>query len=166
MVFDYYYRLSRKNQAVYDRSDAITAVRLPDAEPLKNRVADLRQALVAEDKKGAQTSCQSLATGMSERFKVSATRIKVLAARPHDDYGELQGLYESEAGEVTITLWMRTARRRKVVAFRTFLRTFLHEFCHHLDYECFKLADSFHTEGFYKRESSLFHQLVDTDAKD
>ena len=26
--------------------------------------------------------------------------------------------------------------------------------------EQLKLADSFHTEGFYKRESSLFHQLA------
>jgi len=50
-----------------------------------------------------------------------------------------------------------------VVAFRTFLRTLLHEFCHHLDYECYKLHDSFHTEGFYKRESSLLKQLLPAD---
>jgi hypothetical protein len=47
-----------------------------------------------------------------------------------------------------------------VVAFRSFLRTLLHELCHHLDYELFKMEETFHTEGFYKRESSLFHQLV------
>ena len=45
--------------------------------------------------------------------------------------------------------------------FRTFLRTLLHELCHHLDYELLDLDDSFHTEGFFKRESSLFKQLVD-----
>jgi hypothetical protein len=86
----------------------------------------------------------------------------VLAARPHDNYGELHGTYEPRYGTAPakITLWMRTARQKRVVAFRTFLRTFLHEFCHHLDYELFKLADSFHTEGFFKRESSLFHQLL------
>lgn len=56
---------------------------------------------------------------------------------------------------------MRTARQRRVVAFRTFLRTLLHELCHHLDYQLLRLPDSFHTEGFYKRESSLFHQLMD-----
>jgi hypothetical protein len=55
---------------------------------------------------------------------------------------------------------MRTAKHRRVVAFRTFLRTLLHELCHHLDYELFGLDESFHTQGFYKRESSLFHQLV------
>jgi hypothetical protein len=55
---------------------------------------------------------------------------------------------------------MRTARRKRVVAFRTFLRTLLHELGHHLDYELLDLADSFHTEGFFQRESSLFKQLV------
>jgi hypothetical protein len=29
-----------------------------------------------------------------------------------------------------------------------------------LDYRYLRLADSFHTQGFYQRESSLFHQLV------
>lgn len=36
----------------------------------------------------------------------------------------------------------------------------LHEMGHHVDYERLELADSFHTEGFFRRESSLFHQLV------
>ena len=36
----------------------------------------------------------------------------------------------------------------------------LHELCHHLDYELLDLEESFHTEGFYKRESNLFHQLM------
>jgi hypothetical protein len=28
------------------------------------------------------------------------------------------------------------------------------------DAKLYKLEETFHTEGFYKRESSLFHQLV------
>jgi uncharacterized damage-inducible protein DinB len=55
---------------------------------------------------------------------------------------------------------MRTARQQRVVAFRTYLRTLLHEVGHHLDYTLLGLADSFHTQGFYQRESHLFHQLV------
>jgi hypothetical protein len=60
---------------------------------------------------------------------------------------------------------MRTVHYRRVVAFRTFLRTLLHEVCHHLDYRHLKLAESFHTEGFFKRESSLFRQLTGTGAE-
>ncbi len=55
---------------------------------------------------------------------------------------------------------MRTAARRDVVAFKTFLRTLVHELCHHLDYELYKLPETFHTEGFYKRESTLANALL------
>jgi len=36
----------------------------------------------------------------------------------------------------------------------------VHEVGHHLDYEHFKLEETFHTEGFYKRESSLANALL------
>src|SRR5262249_59706355 len=94
---------------------------------------------------------------------VPPVRVKVLAARPHARWGELHGLYESAARQGNapiITLWMRTARQKRVVAFRTFLRTLLHEMGHHLDYTLLRLEDSLHTQGFYQRESHLFHQLV------
>jgi hypothetical protein len=55
---------------------------------------------------------------------------------------------------------MRTAKQQRVVAFRTFLRTLLHEMCHHIDYTLYGLAESFHTEGFFRRESSLVRQLT------
>ena len=81
--------------------------------------------------------------------------------RPSRDWGELHGLYTQDADEVArIRVWMRTARKANVVAFRTFLRTLLHELCHHLDFEVLGLDRSFHTEGFFRRESSLFRQLV------
>ena len=90
-----------------------------------------------------------------------AVRVEVLAARPHARWGELHGLYTATRGRAPkIQLWMRTAKQRRVVAFRTYLRTLLHEVGHHIDYTFLRLADSYHTEGFYKRESSLFHQLV------
>jgi DinB superfamily len=88
-------------------------------------------------------------------------RVEVLAARPHARWGELHGLYTAERGKrPKIQLWMRTAKQKRVVAFRTYLRTLLHEVGHHLDYTVLRLEESYHTEGFYKRESSLFHQLV------
>ena len=58
-----------------------------------------------------------------------------------------------------ITAWMRTGSNAKIVKFRTFLRTLLHELVHHLDYDLYALADSFHTEGFFKRESVLMRAL-------
>ena len=49
-----------------------------------------------------------------------------------------------------------------MVAFKSFLRTVVHEFAHHLDYEHYKLPETFHTEGFYRRESSLANALLAT----
>jgi hypothetical protein len=48
---------------------------------------------------------------------------------------------------------MRTAQRRQVVAFKSFLRTIVHELAHHLDYELFAL-------GFYKREPTISNALL------
>jgi hypothetical protein len=76
----------------------------------------------------------------------------------------LHGLYEPEDARRRITVWMRTAARKEVVAFKTFLRTLVHEVCHHLDYELFKLEETFHTEGFYKRESTLVAALLAQEA--
>ena len=97
----------------------------------------------------------------ADLLEVSPVEVKVLAVRPSLRYGELHGLYTHDPKHPPrIQVWMRTAHHRRVVAFRTFLRTLLHEVGHHLDYTHLKLADSFHTEGFFKRESSLFYQLV------
>jgi len=90
-------------------------------------------------------------------------RVKVLTVRPSGNWGELHGLYEPEedGASALITVWMRTVARKQVVAFRTFLRTLLHELCHHLDYELYRFPETFHTQGFYRRESNLMAELAD-----
>jgi hypothetical protein len=165
MPFAYYDRLSKRQQAIYDRSDSIVQIRLPEPEALRSLVPPLAEALAREDRESTELACQRLLNGLTRELRVVPARVEVLTVRPHAHWGELHGLYtEGRAGRSPrITLWMRTARRRRVVAFRTFLRTLLHELCHHLDYRLLRLADSFHTQGFYKRESSLFHQLVGSD---
>ncbi|HET7342771.1 MAG TPA: DinB family protein [Methylomirabilota bacterium] len=108
-----------------------------------------------------QRATDRLIRGLTDALGVTPVKVQVLAARPHAKWGELHGLYTAERGKTpTIQLWMRTAKQRRVVAFRTYLRTLLHEVGHHLDYTLLRLRDSYHTEGFYKRESSLFRQLV------
>ena len=162
MAFAYYDRLTRAQQRIYRQSDGITSLRLAQPASLRPAVEALAAARAREDRAAIQEAADRLYNALAGAFGAPPCRVDVLAARPHGRWGELQGLYETaERGRPPkVTLWMRTARRRRVVAFRTFLRTLLHELCHHLDYEHLRLADSFHTEGFYKRESSLFHQLV------
>jgi hypothetical protein len=161
VTFAYYARLSRAQQAIYRQSDAIGEVRLPRPELLHPLVEDLAAALAAESRRDTQATSERLLRGLIHELGMPPVEVEVLAARPHRRWGELHGLYTNERGRLPkIQLWMRTAKQRRVVAFRTYLRTLLHELGHHIDYTKLRLRDSFHTEGFYKRESSLFHQLV------
>jgi len=161
MVFAYYNRLTAAQKRIYRKSDEITAVPLPEEQELTPLVSELERSLISEDRQKSEDICRSVIDQIVARLSVPRLRVSVLAVRPSASWGELHGLYEPAEGRASakITLWMRTAKHRRVVAFRSFFRTLLHELCHHLDYELFLLAESFHTEGFYKRESSLFHQL-------
>ena len=161
MPFEYYARLSARNQRIYRQSDAIPQVVLPRADLLFPFVDLMREALAQDRRPEVEAAAGHLVLGMTEMLEVVPVQVRVLAARPSLRYGELHGLYTNDPPRPPhIQVWMRTARHRRVVAFRTFLRTLLHEVGHHLDYTHLKLADSFHTEGFFKRESSLFSQLV------
>ena len=124
-------------------------------------VSAIRDGLIREDRSEVQSGCQSLLDALVAGYRVPPVQVRVLARRPSGDYGELHGLYEpsEESPPARITVWMRTVQRKQVVAFRSFLRTLVHEFLHHLDYEHYKLPETFHTEGFYKRESSLAKAL-------
>lgn len=162
MVFSYYSRLSRAQQRIYRRSDEIGSIRLPAITTFSLLVQRLAEALEGGERRNIEAACQELAAAITASLKVDSVRVEVMAVRPSRSWGELHGLYDPKQSRrpAKITVWMRTAQRRKIVAFKTFLRTLLHELCHHLDYELLKLTDSFHTEGFYRRESSLLYQLA------
>jgi len=162
MPFAYYDRLSPARKQIYRRSDAIEPLPLPPGVAPRAEVAGVRAALAAGNRAAAQRHCQRIVDALTSGYHVPPIRVRVLAQRPSDDYGELHGLYEPIDGRTParITVWMRTARRRQVVAFRSFLRTLCHEVGHHLDYELFALEETFHTEGFYKRESGLANALL------
>ena len=162
MPFAYYNRLSATQQRIYRTSDAIESVAPPPSLSVGGDMRAIRAALATDDPRAAQRACQRIADALTAGYRVPPLRIRVLAQRPSDDYGELHGLYEPAEGaaKATISVWMRTARRRQVVAFKSFVRTVSHEVCHHLDYELYKLPETFHTEGFYKRESTLANALL------
>ncbi len=160
MPFAYYQRLSAHQKNTYRKSDGIEQVELESTKDFETLVDALARSLQAENQPTTQRAAQALLSRLTESLGVSPLRVKVLRRRPSWDTGELHGLYEpGENGVNRISVWMRTAQRAQVVKFKTFLRTLLHELCHHLDYEQLGLEESFHTEGFYKRESSLLRQL-------
>ena len=163
MRFAYYDKLGADSKRTYRRSDAITRVEVPGIEALHPLALAIAPALENGQRAQVQAACQALVDALNARLGTPQVAVRVLERRPSDAAYELQGLYEPDEitrGAARITVWMRTAKKENVVKFRTFLRTLLHEVCHHLDYEHYKLAETFHTEGFYARESALLRDLL------
>jgi hypothetical protein len=163
MPFSYYDRLSAQGKRTYRKSDAIRRVELPDAAALVPLARAIEPALAAESRAAVEHACQALVDAINRQLATPRVNVRILERRPANSYGELHGLYDPDevtGGTARITLWMRTAQRIQVVKFRTFLRTLVHEICHHLDYEHYKLAETFHTEGFYARESAMVRELL------
>jgi len=158
-----HWKLSRAEQRTWARSNRVVALRVPPNRVLTPRALALADALAGGDRRRVEAASQALLDAACALFRVPPLRVDVRGVRPTDRSGELHGLYtptNGRAGHDRVQIWMHTARRRQVVAFKTFLRTLLHELCHHLDYERLKLEHSLHTEGFYKRESSLMHAVL------
>jgi hypothetical protein len=161
--FAYYDSLGAASRRTYRKSDSIARIEVPRLAELLALASAIEPALAAADRAVLERACQALVDGLNERLGTPAVRVQVFERRPSNNSGELHGLYEPDevtGGRARISIWMRTARKEQVVKFRTFLRTLVHELCHHLDYELFELKETFHTRGFYARESALVRELL------
>jgi hypothetical protein len=112
-------------------------------------------------------ACTDFLAEASRLHQVPKCGVHVLSARPLRvrEYWttELFGDYHIQA--MAIRLWMRTAVRKDITSFGTFLSTICHEFCHHLDFQKFGFTDSWHTRGFYERAAALCHHARGTPPK-
>ena len=161
--FAYYDSLSAESKRTYRRSDALLRIEIPGLAELEPLARAIPPALESGLREAVERACQALVDALTARLAAPPVRVCVHERRPSNAQGELQGLYEPDevtGGIARISVWMRTARKEQVVKFRTFLRTLLHEVVHHLDYEHFKLPETFHTQGFYARESALVRELL------
>jgi hypothetical protein len=156
-------KFSRADERAYARSNAVATIRIAPSPLLRPRALAVAAALATSERRHVEQASQQLLDLLCQLLRVPPLRVEVCGARPTNHYGELHGLYTPANGKAArdrVQVWMRTARRLQIVAYKTFLRTLLHELCHHLDYEYLKLERSFHTEGFYRRESSLVYAVL------
>jgi hypothetical protein len=166
----YFYRLSTRAQRTYLKSNSIDRFALvPDAAALA-LTATLMSKLAVGVPLAIERAARDLADQICGLLGVRAVGVEVRGVRPHNMRGELHGIFyprgPSQApGAPLIILWMRTAQRHDVVKPKTFLRTLMHELGHYLDYTLLRLEDSFHTAGFFKRESFLVRTLCPPDYK-
>jgi hypothetical protein len=157
----------RKNRAGFLESESIKTLDLPQNMDLLDIAKGLEYAMKADSIRAVRSACTEFLKNASNFYKVPACGIRVLAARPLrvQERGtfELFGDYAPDAG--VIRVWMRTAVRKEVTSFGTFLSTLCHEFCHHLDFTRFGFVDSWHTRGFYERAAVLYHHARGTPLK-
>ena len=161
--FPYFERLSAAEKRIYIRSDELREVKVPDAPALHALVRVLEEALEAGKRVRTAKAANALVRALCKQLRAPVVRVRVREVRPSWESGELHGQYTFDQGDgepPEIEVWMRTVAHKRVVKFRTFLRTLLHEVVHHLDATIYEMKESFHTQGFFARESSLFRQLM------
>jgi len=154
----------RKNRAGFLESDQIKALDLPGNGKLTKISQRLESAMKSDKIRDVRSAATELLAAASDFYEVPICFVRVLAARPlrtreHGTF-ELFGDYAPDS--MLIRVWMRTAVRKEVTSFGTFLSTLCHEFCHHLDFKKFGFVDSWHTRGFYERAGVLYHNARGT----
>ncbi len=150
-------------------SDRNRLLKVPEDNRLKNPSTTLEALLKSGTSTAVREACAEFLNIAADYYEVDRTPARVLAARPlrSREGGwatELFGDYDPQTH--VIRVWMRTAVRKQVTSFGTFLSTLCHEFCHHLDYQRFGYHDSWHTRGFYERTAALYHHARGTPAKE
>lgn len=157
----------KANRTGFLESDRIRTLDLPQDEGLLKTAKSIESLMKAGTTVAVRRACAEFLDAASNFYKVPDCGIRVLAARPlrvREHWAtELFGDYSPEP--MLIRVWMRTAVRKEVTSFGTFLSTLCHEFCHHLDYQKFEFRDSWHTRGFYERAGALYHYARGTPPK-
>lgn len=149
-------------------SDSKRNLDLQPARSLEAAARAIDSSLATGALTNVRQACAEFLTILASFYELEVPAIRILAARRirSREGGwatELFGDYHPKAK--LIRIWMRTAVRKHVTSFGTFLSTLCHEFCHHLDYQRFKYGDSWHTRGLYERTAALYHRASGTPPK-
>src|ERR1039457_1060819 len=156
-----------KNRDGFLKSDRIRTLDLPQDGRLLPLAQSIELAMTGGTTAAVRRACVDFLSATSEFYRVPQCGIRVLASRPlrvrEHSVTELFGDYAPES--MLIRVWTRTAVRKEVTSFGTFVSTLCHEFCHHLDFKKFGFVDSWHTRGFYERAGVLYHYARGTPLK-
>jgi hypothetical protein len=157
----------KANRAGFLESDRVKTLDLPPDGCLLKITKSIESAMMAGINADVRRACTEFLAATSEFYETPTCNVRVLAARPlrvrENWASELFGDYNPET--MLIRVWMRTAVRKEITSFGTFLSTLCHEFCHHLDFQRFGFPDSWHTRGFYERTAALYHHVRGTSPK-
>jgi hypothetical protein len=124
------------DRAGYLESDRIRTLDLPQNCGLPTIANSIESAMKAGKTADVRRACAEFLAETLKFYQTPSCDIRVLAARPlrvRENWTiELFRDYHPET--MLIRLWMRTAVRKEITSFGTFLNTLCHKFCHHLDF--------------------------------
>jgi hypothetical protein len=162
----YFYRLSSHAQRTYLKSESVERFDFVPTAGARNSLDALMRVLESGNLAATATCARALTAEICRCLLTPPVNVEVRGVRPRNTRGELHGLFYPYDARIRrqpyIVLWMRTAQRHDVVKPKTFVRTLMHEIGHYLDYALLRLDDSYHTQGFFRRESSLVRALFDS----
>lgn len=140
--------------------------------PAKSELPQLARAIESVMKEGSpaqvRLACAEFLSAAAGFYNVRAPEVRALAARPlrvREGGWQIELFGDYAIKDALIRIWTRTAVRKQVTSFGTFLSTLCHEFCHHLDCQKFGFTRSPHTRGFYERTAVLYHHARGTPVK-
>jgi hypothetical protein len=147
-------------------SDRMTTLDLPGSGALPEIAKRLESGMKSDKIRDVRSACTEFLATASDFYEVNLWRAgtcaRPLRTRERGTF-ELFGDYSPDS--MVIRVWMRTAVRKEVTSFGTFVSTLCHEFSHHLDFQKFGFPDSWHTRGFYERAAALYHHARGTPLK-
>jgi hypothetical protein len=157
----------RKNLQRFLDSDRQRAIELPQDTGLAQIAAAIESAMTEGASTDVRRTCDQFLAAAADFYKVPHCGVKVLAARPLRvrEYSTTELFGDYQPSNYQIRVWMRTAIRKDITSYGTFLSTLCHEFCHHLDFHRLALRNSWHTRGFYERTAALYHHARGTPPK-
>jgi len=157
----------KKHRSLFLDSDRLANLPLPADAKLPAIAAAIEAAMKAGRPMDVVRGCDEFLKAAAEFYRVPKCSVRVLAARPlrvrERSITELFGDYHPDT--MLIRVWMKTAVRKEITSFGTFLSTLCHEFSHHLDFHRFAFGNSWHTRGFYQRTAVLYHHAKGTPLK-
>jgi hypothetical protein len=157
----------RKNLRSFLDSDQRAMIPLPTDDRLLTSARSIEAAMKDGATGDVRRACTNFLRIASTFYRVPECGVRVLAARPlrvrERSITELFGDYHPDT--LVIRVWRKTAVRKEITSFGTFLSTLCHEFCHHLDFHRLGFRDSWHTRGFYERTAVLYHHARGTQLK-
>ncbi len=155
------------DRAGFQESERIKTLDLPQDGRLPAIAKSIESAMQTGRTADVRRACAEFLAEAADFYGTPKCGIRVLASRPLRvrEYWTTELFGDYDPTTRLIRLWMRTAVRKEVTSFGTFLSTLCHEFCHHLDFQLFKFADSWHTRGFYERTAALYHYARGTPRK-